>query len=78
MVKKPLDKQLKAVAHIGYGSIPYLQALKKNLLLTLKSDITRPSDVSCQITARLNVIPDVKVSLHFIKATDRILAEIKI
>lgn len=44
--------------------IPYLQAFKKNLLLTLESDITRPSDISCQITARLNIVSNVEISLH--------------
>jgi hypothetical protein len=48
--------------------VPYLQALKKNLLLTLEGDIAGPSDISCQITTRLNVISDVIVSLHLLES----------
>ena len=44
--------------------IPYLQAFEKNLLLSLEIDVTRPSDISCQVTARLNVISNIEISLH--------------
>ena len=55
-----------------FGLCPYLQAFKKDLLLSLEIDITRPSDVSCQITVRLNVVPDIEVSLGHLVATDRL------
>ena len=46
-----------------FGLSPYLQALKKNLLLSLEIDITRPLDISCQIARRLNVVSNTEISL---------------
>lgn len=43
---------------------PYLQAFEKNLLLSLEIDIPGPSDISCQIALRLNVISNIEISLH--------------
>lgn len=40
-----------------------LNSLEKNLLLSLKSDVLWPSDISSQINSWLNVVADVVVSL---------------
>jgi hypothetical protein len=40
-----------------------LNSLQKNLLLSLKSDVLWPSDISCQINSGLDVVADVVVSL---------------
>ena len=63
MVAAPLELWLKAMPTLVRNK-SYLQAFKKNLLLTLKCDISWPSDMSGQITTWLNVTSNIKVSLH--------------